>query len=101
MGQLTTSTNPAATQANKYDGFGKVARQDVTIGTLAHTTTSVRDASGQTLRTQYLPVPLDFGTLAPRCNTPPATSCSRLQASSPRPSTRPTARPRRSPMRMG
>ncbi|TKB46260.1 MAG: RHS repeat protein, partial [Mesorhizobium sp.] len=55
VGQLTTSTNPAATQAIKYDGFGKVARQDVTIGTLTHTTTSVRDASGQTLRTQYLP----------------------------------------------
>ncbi|MER8583606.1 hypothetical protein NKG95_33910, partial [Mesorhizobium sp. M1423] len=64
IGQLTTSTNPAATQAAKYDGFGKVARQDVTLGTLTHTTTSVRDASGQTLRTQYLPVPLDFGTLA-------------------------------------
>ncbi|MER9554386.1 toxin TcdB middle/N-terminal domain-containing protein [Mesorhizobium sp. M0323] len=64
IGQLTTSTNPAATQAIKYDGFGKRARQDVTIGTLTHTTTSVRDASGQTLRTQYLPVPLDFGTLA-------------------------------------
>lgn len=64
VGQLTTSTNPAATQAIKYDGFGKVARQDVTIGTLTHTTTSVRDASGQTLRTQYLPVQLDFGTSA-------------------------------------
>ncbi|WP_352684841.1 hypothetical protein [Mesorhizobium sp. M0184] len=61
MGQLTTSTNPAATQAAKYDGFGKLARQDVTLGTLTHTTTSVRDASGQTLRTQYLPVQLDFG----------------------------------------
>ncbi|MER9683884.1 hypothetical protein NKJ23_32240 [Mesorhizobium sp. M0184] len=61
---MTTSTNPAATQANKYDGFGKVARQDVTIGTLTHTTTNVRDASGQTLRTQYLPVQLDFGTVA-------------------------------------
>lgn len=43
---------------------GKLARQDVTLGTLTHTTTSVRDASGQTLRTQYLPVQLDFGTLA-------------------------------------
>ncbi|TIQ16531.1 MAG: RHS repeat protein, partial [Mesorhizobium sp.] len=43
IGQLTTSTNPAATQAFKYDGFGKVARQDVTIGTLTHTTTNVRD----------------------------------------------------------
>lgn len=64
IGQLTTSTNPAATQAFKYDGFGKVARQDVTIGTLTHTTTNVRDASGQTLRTQYLPVQLDFGTSA-------------------------------------
>lgn len=64
IGQLTTSTNPAATQGNKYDGFGKVARQDVTIGTLTHTTASVRDASGQTLRSQYLPVQLDFGTLA-------------------------------------
>ncbi|MCP9229980.1 hypothetical protein NMG46_06935 [Mesorhizobium sp. LMG 17147] len=64
VGQLTTSTNPAATQAIKYDGFGKLARQDVTIGTLTHTTTSVRDASGQTLRTQYLPVQLDFGTAA-------------------------------------
>ncbi|RWF69200.1 MAG: RHS repeat protein, partial [Mesorhizobium sp.] len=64
IGQLTTSTNPAATQAIKYDGFGKVARQDVTIGTLTHTTTNVRDASGQTLATQYLPVQLDFGTSA-------------------------------------
>ncbi|WJI53525.1 FG-GAP-like repeat-containing protein [Mesorhizobium sp. C089B] len=64
IGQLTTSTNPAATQAYKYDGFGKVARQDAIIGTLTHTTTSVRDASGQTLATQYLPVQLDFGTLA-------------------------------------
>ncbi|MER9252624.1 hypothetical protein NKI59_12555 [Mesorhizobium sp. M0598] len=48
VGQLTTSTNPAATQGNKYDGFGKLARQHVTLGTLTHTTTSVRDASGQT-----------------------------------------------------
>ncbi|MER9535849.1 RHS repeat-associated core domain-containing protein [Mesorhizobium sp. M0586] len=64
IGQLTTSTNPAATQAYKYDGFGKVARQDAIIGTLTHTTTSVRDASGQTLATQYLPVQLDFGTVA-------------------------------------
>ncbi|ESX54920.1 hypothetical protein X758_20465 [Mesorhizobium sp. LSHC416B00] len=64
IGQLTTSTNPAATQAYKYDGFGKVARQDATIGTLTHTTISVRDASGQTLATQYLPVQLDFGTVA-------------------------------------
>ncbi|MES0092521.1 RHS repeat-associated core domain-containing protein [Mesorhizobium sp. M0030] len=64
IGQLTTATNPAATQSYKYDGFGKVARQDATIGTLTHTTTSVRDASGQTLATQYLPVQLDFGTSA-------------------------------------
>ncbi|MER9934316.1 RHS repeat-associated core domain-containing protein [Mesorhizobium sp. M0088] len=64
IGQLTTSTNPAATQAFKYDGFGKVARQDATIGTLTHATTSLRDASGQTLATQYLPVQLDFGTTA-------------------------------------
>lgn len=64
IGQLTTSTNPAATQSYKYDGFGKVARQDATIGTLTHTTTSVRDASGQTIATQYLPVQLDFGTTA-------------------------------------
>ncbi|BCG82304.1 RHS repeat-associated core domain-containing protein [Mesorhizobium sp. 113-3-3] len=64
IGQLTTSQNAAATQAYKYDGFGKVARQDATIGTLTHTTTSVRDASGQTLATQYLPMQLDFGTLA-------------------------------------
>ncbi|MER9410020.1 RHS repeat-associated core domain-containing protein [Mesorhizobium sp. M0589] len=64
IGQLTTATNPAATQSYKYDGFGKVARQDVTIGTLTHVTTSVRDASGQTLATQYLPVQLDFGTSA-------------------------------------
>lgn len=64
IGQLTTSTNPAATQSYKYDGFGKVARQDATIGTLTHTTTSVRDASGQILATQYLPVQLDFGTVA-------------------------------------
>ncbi|MER8779673.1 hypothetical protein NKI72_08560 [Mesorhizobium sp. M0437] len=68
-GQLTTSTNPAATQGNKYDGFGKLARQDVTLGTLTHTTTSVRDASGQTLRTQYLPVQLDSARRPPRCNT--------------------------------
>ncbi|MER9918739.1 MULTISPECIES: RHS repeat-associated core domain-containing protein [unclassified Mesorhizobium] len=64
IGQLTTATNPAATQSYKYDGFGKVARQDATIGTLTHTTSSVRDASGQTLATQYLPVQLDFGTAA-------------------------------------
>ncbi|MER9728183.1 RHS repeat-associated core domain-containing protein [Mesorhizobium sp. M0217] len=64
IGQLTASTNPAATQAYKYDGFSKPARQDTTIGTLTHTTTSVRDASGQTLATQYLPVQLDFGTSA-------------------------------------
>lgn len=64
IGQLTTSTNPSATQAFKYDGFAKIARQDVTIGTLTHTTTNVRDASGQTLATQYLPVQLDFGTSA-------------------------------------
>ncbi|QIA22017.1 RHS repeat-associated core domain-containing protein [Mesorhizobium sp. AA22] len=64
IGQLTTSTNPAATQISKYDGFGKVARQDVTIGTLTHTTTNVRDASGQTMATKYLPVQLDFGTSA-------------------------------------
>jgi RHS repeat-associated protein len=64
IGQLTTSTNPAATQSYKYDGFGKVAKQDATIGTLTHTTISVRDASGQTLATQYLPVQLDFGTTA-------------------------------------
>ncbi|MER9014822.1 hypothetical protein [Mesorhizobium sp. M0898] len=47
IGQFT-STNPGATQGNKYDGFGKLARRDVTLGTLTHTTTSVRDASGQT-----------------------------------------------------
>ncbi|WP_322418008.1 RHS repeat-associated core domain-containing protein [Mesorhizobium huakuii] len=64
VGQLTTSQNAAATQSYKYDGFGKVARQDATIGTLIHTTTSVRDASGQTLATQYLPMQLDFGTTA-------------------------------------
>lgn len=64
IGQLTTSQNPAATQSYKYDGFGKLARQDATIGTLTHTTSSVRDASGQTLATQYLPVQLDFGTMA-------------------------------------
>ncbi|QPC95068.1 hypothetical protein GA829_09285 [Mesorhizobium sp. INR15] len=64
IGQLTTSTNPAATQSFRYDGFGKIARQDVTIAGLTHTTTSVRDASGQTLATQYLPVQLDFGTVA-------------------------------------
>ncbi|MFK0689475.1 toxin TcdB middle/N-terminal domain-containing protein, partial [Mesorhizobium sp. IMUNJ 23033] len=64
IGQLTTSTNPAATQSYKYDGFAKVARQDATIGTLTHTTTSVRDASGQAIATQYLPVQLDFGTTA-------------------------------------
>ncbi|WP_181176561.1 RHS repeat-associated core domain-containing protein, partial [Mesorhizobium sp. B2-3-5] len=64
IGQLTTSTNPAATQAFKYDGFGKVARQDAAIAGLTHTTTTVRDASGQTLATQYLPVQLDFGTTA-------------------------------------
>ncbi|WP_217568752.1 RHS repeat-associated core domain-containing protein [Mesorhizobium sp. GbtcB19] len=64
IGQLTSSTNPAATQSFKYDGFGKVARQDVTIGTLTHTTTTTRDASGQPIATQYLPVQLDFGTAA-------------------------------------
>ncbi|TGP85428.1 MULTISPECIES: RHS repeat-associated core domain-containing protein, partial [unclassified Mesorhizobium] len=48
----------------KYDGFSKVGRQDATIAGLTHTTTSVRDASGQTLATQYLPVQLDFGTTA-------------------------------------
>lgn len=64
IGQLTTSTNPAAAQSFKYDGLGKVARQDATIGMLTHTTTTLRDASGQTLATQYLPVQLDFGTSA-------------------------------------
>ncbi|WP_189464919.1 RHS repeat protein [Mesorhizobium sp. M2D.F.Ca.ET.223.01.1.1] len=64
IGQLTTSTNPAATQSFKYDGFGKVARQDATIGTLTHTTITSRDASGQPIATQYLPVQLDFGTVA-------------------------------------
>ncbi|WP_179297780.1 RHS repeat domain-containing protein [Mesorhizobium carmichaelinearum] len=64
IGQLTTSQNAAATQSYKYDGFGKVARQDATIAGLTHTTTAVRDASGQTLATQYLPVQLDFGTSA-------------------------------------
>ncbi|MGX5801986.1 toxin TcdB middle/N-terminal domain-containing protein [Bradyrhizobium sp. Arg314] len=64
IGQLTTSTNPAATQSLKYDGFGKVARQDATIGTLTHTTITTRDASGQAIATQYLPVQLDFGTVA-------------------------------------
>ncbi|TGP85229.1 RHS repeat protein, partial [Mesorhizobium sp. M8A.F.Ca.ET.213.01.1.1] len=56
IGQLTASTNPAATHSLKYDGFSKVGRQDATIAGLTHTTTSVRDASGQTLATQYLPV---------------------------------------------
>lgn len=64
IGQLTTSTNTAATQSYKYDGFGKVARQDATIGTLTHTTTTVRDRSGQAIATQYLPAQLDFGTSA-------------------------------------
>ncbi|MDX8525879.1 RHS repeat-associated core domain-containing protein [Mesorhizobium sp. MSK_1335] len=64
IGQLTTSTNPAATQSFKYDGFGKVAKQDATIGTLTHTTITTRDASGQPIATQYLPVQLDFGTAA-------------------------------------
>ncbi|TPI72107.1 RHS repeat-associated core domain-containing protein, partial [Mesorhizobium sp. B2-8-9] len=64
IGQLTTSTNPAATQSYKYDGFGKVARQDATIGTLTHTIITSRDASGQPIATQYLPVQLDFGTAA-------------------------------------
>ncbi|TIQ16153.1 MAG: hypothetical protein E5X51_35820, partial [Mesorhizobium sp.] len=39
-------------------------RQDVTIGTLTHTTTNVRDASSQMLATKYLPVQLDFGASA-------------------------------------
>ncbi|WP_189521379.1 RHS repeat-associated core domain-containing protein [Mesorhizobium sp. M1B.F.Ca.ET.045.04.1.1] len=64
IGHLTTSTNPAATQSYKYDGFGQVARQDATIGTLTPTTTTTRDASGQAIATQYLPVELDFGTSA-------------------------------------
>ncbi|MDX8525883.1 RHS repeat-associated core domain-containing protein [Mesorhizobium sp. MSK_1335] len=64
IGQLTTSANPAATQSYKYDGFGKVARQDATVGTLTHTTITTRDTSGQPIATQYLPVQLDFGTAA-------------------------------------
>ncbi|WP_189521383.1 RHS repeat-associated core domain-containing protein [Mesorhizobium sp. M1B.F.Ca.ET.045.04.1.1] len=64
IGLLTTSANPAATQSIKYDGFAKVARQDATIGTLTHTTITTRDASGQAIATQYLPVELDFGSTA-------------------------------------
>ncbi|MER8583603.1 hypothetical protein NKG95_33890 [Mesorhizobium sp. M1423] len=45
VGRLMNSTNPTVTQVAKYDGFGKVDRQDVTIGMLTDTTTSVRDAT--------------------------------------------------------
>ncbi|TPM32938.1 RHS repeat protein [Mesorhizobium sp. B2-3-4] len=62
IGQLTTSTNAAATQSFNYDGLGKVSRQDATIAGLTHTTITLRGASGQPLVTQYLPVQLDFGT---------------------------------------
>ncbi|PBC08311.1 hypothetical protein CK230_21985 [Mesorhizobium sp. WSM3859] len=79
IGQLTTSTNPAATQSFKYDGFGKVARQDATIGTLTHITVTTRDASGQPIATQYLPVQLDFGTSAAPLQY---TACNKLASAS-------------------
>ncbi|WP_292637873.1 RHS repeat-associated core domain-containing protein, partial [Mesorhizobium sp.] len=62
IGQLTRSENAAAVQLYNYDGLGKLARQDATIAGITHTTFNVHDGSGQTLRSQYFPVQLDFGT---------------------------------------
>ncbi|WP_164754907.1 MULTISPECIES: RHS repeat protein [unclassified Mesorhizobium] len=62
IGQVTRSENAAAVQLYNYDGLGKIARQDATIAGITHTTFNVHDGSGQTLRNQYFPVQLDFGT---------------------------------------
>ncbi len=62
IGQLTRSQNASASHVFGYDGFGKVASQATTIDGLTHTTVTGRDASGQTVWTQYLPGPLDIGS---------------------------------------
>jgi YD repeat-containing protein len=62
VGQLTRSQNASASHVFGYDGFGKVASQATTIDGLTHTTLTGRDASGQTVWTQYLPGPLDIGS---------------------------------------
>ncbi|WP_432288798.1 RHS repeat-associated core domain-containing protein (plasmid) [Aminobacter sp. BA135] len=66
IGQLTRSQNASATHVFGYDGFGKVASQATTIDGLTHTTVTGRDASGQTVWTQYLPGPLDIGSASNR-----------------------------------
>jgi RHS repeat-associated protein len=62
IGQLTRSQNASAVHVFGYDGFGKVASQATTIDGLTHSTVTGRDASGQTVWTQYLPGPLDIGS---------------------------------------
>ncbi|TSE09302.1 RHS repeat protein [Mesorhizobium intechi] len=62
IGQLTTSTNGAATHSYNYDGLGKLGRHDTTIAGLTHTTVDIHDRSGQTILKNYQPGDLWFGT---------------------------------------
>ncbi|WP_179295943.1 RHS repeat-associated core domain-containing protein [Mesorhizobium sp. WSM4312] len=62
IGQLTTSTNAAATHSYNYDGLGKLGRHDTTIAGLTHTTVDIHDRSGQTILKNYQPGDLWFGT---------------------------------------
>ncbi|MEO5326594.1 toxin TcdB middle/N-terminal domain-containing protein, partial [Mesorhizobium sp. CC13] len=62
IGRLTRSENANAVHVFSYDGFGKVASQATSIDRLTSTTLTGRDASGQTVWTQYLPGPLDIGS---------------------------------------
>ncbi|WP_185973456.1 MULTISPECIES: RHS repeat protein [unclassified Mesorhizobium] len=63
IGQLTTSTNAAATHSYNYDGLGKLGRHDTTIAGLTHITVDIHDRSGQTILKNYqAPSDLWFGT---------------------------------------
>ncbi|ODA93668.1 hypothetical protein BFX40_12875 [Mesorhizobium sp. SEMIA 3007] len=62
IGQLTTSTNAAATHSYNYDGLGKLGRHDTTIAGLTHITVDIHDRSGQTILKNYQPGDLWFGT---------------------------------------
>ncbi|PBB27940.1 hypothetical protein CK227_02640 [Mesorhizobium sp. WSM4308] len=63
IGQLTTSTNAAATHSYNYDGLGKLGRHDTTIAGLTHITVDIHDRSGQMILKNYqAPSDLWFGT---------------------------------------
>lgn len=64
VGQLTTSTNPVATQSYDYDGYGKVGLQITNFASpvLQHVTFDIHDASGQSVQKAYYSADLHFGS---------------------------------------